>query len=383
MKKLLFIVLYFSLVLLVSGCSIDTGPANVTSPAPVSPTSIPAVSTNTGSARPSVIGNPALPVTKIPVTWGSLNLTGKLVYTITDPQTNAISIMALDLANGKISTVFQAPENSWVYFSAVSPHSQQLVIAYSAPANNVSDSRPALYLLPLDGSTPPKLLFTPPSDLDEYNQPSWSADGKYVYFFHITLTPLTSKGQQVASVGLERVAYPGGQPEKIMASAFWPRISSDSKQLVYVSIDPTNGKNKLFLANMDGSNSQEVVMSGNKPPDIIDAPLFSPDGKSILFSAIVPVQASAPTWLEKLFGVTVASAHTVPSEWWSVPLSGGVPNQLTHIQTTGLYASVSPDGKYIASTSGMGLFVMHPDGSDLTILIDNSGGDFATLSWIP
>jgi Tol biopolymer transport system component len=332
---------------------------------------------------PSVIGNPALPVTKIPVTWGSLNLTGKLVYTITDQQTNAISIRALDLANGEISTVFQAPENSWVYFSAVSPDNQQLVIAYSAPASNVSDSRPALYLLPLDGSTPPKLLFTPPSDLDEYNQPCWSADGKYVYFFHITLTPLTSKGQQVASVGLERVAYPGGQPEKIMASAFWPRISSDSKQLVYVSIDPTNGKNKLFLANMDGSNSQEVVMSGNKPPDIIDAPLFSPDGKSILFSAIVPVQASAPTWLEKLFGVTVASAHTVPSEWWSVPLSGGVPNQLTHIQTTGLYASVSPDGKYIASTSGMGLFVMHPDGSDLTILIDNSGGDFATLSWIP
>ena len=134
---------------------------------------------------------------------------------------------------------------------------------------------------------------------------------------------------------------------------------------------------------MDGSNSQEVVMSGNKPPDIIDAPLFSPDGKSILFSAIVPVQASAPTWLEKLFGVTVASAHTVPSEWWSVPLSGGVPDQLTHIQTTGLYASVSPDGKYIASTSGMGLFVMHQDGSELTILIDNSGGDFATLSWIP
>jgi Tol biopolymer transport system component len=363
----IFSLLIFSVF--VSACSIDLSqnPNATTSPP-----------TPQGNRATSV-----LPTISIPVTWATLNLTGRLVYTSVDPQTSAVSIKSLDLAKGETSTIFQAPDTSWVYFSAVSPDSKQLVISYSPPTSNTSNSRPALYLLPIDGSAPPSLLFTPHSDLDEYNQPVWSSDGKYIYFFHITLTPLTSKGQQVASVGLERLAYPDGQPEKVMESAFWPRVSNDSKHLVYVSINPQDGKNKLYLSNMDGSGAQEIVMSGTGVPDIIDAPIFSPDGQSILFSAIVPTKPASSTWLEKLLGVTVASAHTVPSEWFLVPISGGPSSQLTHVYTTGLYASFSPDGKFMASTSGLGLFAMHPDGSDLTMLLDNSAGELSTVSWIP
>jgi Tol biopolymer transport system component len=359
--------IYFLLIfsVFVSACSIDLS-QNTTFPATMP------------SAPQGNNTNSVLPTISIPITWANLNLTGRLVYTVVDSQTSAVSIKALDLAKGEISTIFQAPENSWVYFSAVSPDNKQLVISYS-----ISSGKPLLFLLPMDGSAPPSLLFTPPSDLDEYNQPVWSPDGKYIYYFHIILTPVTGKGQQVANVGLERLAYPDGQPEKVKESAFWPRVSNDSKRLAYVSINPTNGKNKLYLSNMDGSGAQEIAMSDAGAPDIIDAPIFSPDGQSILFSAIVPTQPSSSTWLEKLFGITIASAHSVPSEWWSIPLSGGSSSRLTHIQTTGLYASFSPDGKYMASTSGLGLFVMHPDGSDLTMLLDNSAGNLSTVSWIP
>jgi Tol biopolymer transport system component len=87
--------------------------------------------------------------------------------------------------------------------------------------------------------------------------------------------------------------------------------------------------------------------------------------------------------LERLLGITIASAHTVPSDWWSVPLAGGTPTQLTHIAQVGLFASISPDKKHIASFSGAGLFVMNPDGTNLTVLLNDMGGVPGTVSWIP
>jgi Tol biopolymer transport system component len=84
-----------------------------------------------------------------------------------------------------------------------------------------------------------------------------------------------------------------------------------------------------------------------------------------------------------LFGVGVATAHTVPSDWWSVPIGGGMPTQLTHLAAVGLFGSLSPDGKYIASYSGSGIFVMNLDGTGLTMLVNDNGTLSGTLTWIP
>ena len=77
------------------------------------------------------------------------------------------------------------------------------------------------------------------------------------------------------------------------------------------------------------------------------------------------------------------SAHNIPSEWWSVPVGGGPVSQLTHIQAPVLYASISPDNRYIASFSVEGVFVMKPDGTNLTMMVDNIGGNLGTVNWIP
>ncbi|HKY53654.1 MAG TPA: hypothetical protein VJM08_05070, partial [Anaerolineales bacterium] len=113
-----------------------------------------------------------------------------------------------------------------------------------------------------------------------------------------------------------------------------------------------------------------------------DAPIFSPDGGSILFSAPPPPQAYQPNWLDKLMGVQVAKAHAIPSDWWSVPVAGGELTRLTQIQTINLFASMSPDQGHIASVSGEGLFVMDWDGSNITQLLFNPGVS-GTVSWIP
>jgi hypothetical protein len=57
--------------------------------------------------------------------------------------------------------------------------------------------------------------------------------------------------------------------------------------------------------------------------------------------------------------------------------------QLTYIQAASLYACISPDKRMLASFSGDGLFVMKPDGSNLTILVTGTGGNSGTVNWIP
>ena len=370
------------------GCSVNVvGPATSTS-LPQPGTAVPSIAaspSNSGTIEPPASETPSSSeITKIPITWASLNLAGKMVFTSANVQQDnpVLKIQVLDLATGQISTLFQTTGLAWIYYMTVSPVAGQIILSYSPPPGNAAPGQQALYSLPMDGSKLPQLLFNPPSPEDLYPQAEWSADGRYVYYVHSSSVPQVS-GQLYPVYEIFRITYPGGQTEKIAENAFWPRISRDSSRLVYVSSDPTDGKNKIFVADADGSNARQVMLTGTQVPEIIDAPIFSPDGKSILFSAPTPKPAYQPNWLEKLMGIQVAEAHTVPSDWWSVPLSGGAPKQITHIQSPVLFASISPDSRLIASYSGNGLFVMKPDGTGLATLIPDLGGLAGIVSWLP
>jgi hypothetical protein len=82
-----------------------------------------------------------------------------------------------------------------------------------------------------------------------------------------------------------------------------------------------------------------------------------------------------------LTGVRIARAHNLASDWWMVPVTGGEPTRLTHIQNVNLFASISPDLERMVSFSLNGLFVMDLDGSNLTLLMPDPGG--STVNWIP
>jgi len=235
--------------------------------------------------------------------------------------------------------------------------------------------------MPLDASNQLQPLFTPPTSMDQYTQAEWSPDGKYIYFVHYNDNDPPLPGP-TPDYDILRIMYPNGQPEKIAEHAFWPRISLDSNRIVYISQDLTADRNEVFLANADGSAPQKIEFSGSQIPEIVDAPIFSPDGQTILFSVPTPTQAYQPNWLDNLTGVQVIKAHSIPSDWWSVPVTGGVPSQLTKLQTFNLFASLSPDRKHIASVSGEGIFVIDLDGSNLTRIVSNQSLH-RTVSWIP
>jgi Tol biopolymer transport system component len=308
-----------------------------------------------------------------------------LIYTslVVKDGAPSLGIQALDLTTGNVSTVFRAPATAWINSVTIASGGRYLVMSYSPPLQDNSSGFQALYRLPLDGSSPPQLFITPPTQDDLYLQPESSPDMEYLYYTHVNYQLPDQPGQRFHIYDIFRMRYSDGMQEKVADRAFWARPAPDGSELVYISADPLTGKNKIFIAQPDGSHATEVALSGPLVPEIIDAPLLSPDGQSILFSAVGRIQSRAPSWLEMMMGIKVASAHSLPSEWWSVPRGGGVPRQLTHIGAAGLYGTLLPDGQHIASYSGDGIFLMNLDGTDLTMMVPDVGGIAGTVSWLP
>ena len=126
----------------------------------------------------------------------------------------------------------------------------------------------------------------------------------------------------------------------------------------------------------------KVVSTGSlQATGITDAPFFTPDGQSIIFSAPDPAQSYQPNWLDRFMGVQIAKAHGAPADWWMVPITGGEPKRLTQIQAVNLFARMSPDGQHMVSFSLNGLFVMELDGSNLTSITPDPSG--STVDWLP
>ena len=325
---------------------------------------------------------------RIPVTWQNINLTGKLVYNmgaVDEENKYIVRIHALDLVTGDITVLYQAPLDAWIYYVSVSPDGKHVVMSYSPPLQTDPDVVQAIYIMPLDGSEPPELLFMPKIREDQYIQAEWSPDGKYIYYTHVIYRIPADPNRIHPLYKIYRMAYPGGQPELIAEEAYWPRLSPDSSRLIYVSADPFSAQHQLILADADGGNAREVIMSGSDIPDIMDAPIFSSDGGTIIFSGAVPPQAYQPNWFEKLLGVRVAKAHDGGdlSDWWSVPVNGGELARLTNTRLAGLYADISPDNKHIVSFSRDEIFVMNPDGSKVTVLFSGLNRFYGTVNWIP
>src|SRR5215211_2474129 len=151
MKREPFFALHFLLILGLFGCSIDIN--QPTMPSSVGPIS----STPDPGAIPDHT-TPSITTTTIPITWAGLNLTGKLVYASIPVARDvpSISIQILNLATGEIKTLFTTTEDAWVFYMSISPDARQLVMSYIPPSQSAALPNRALYIMPLDGTTPPQ-----------------------------------------------------------------------------------------------------------------------------------------------------------------------------------------------------------------------------------
>jgi Tol biopolymer transport system component len=364
------------MILFLTACSVEISEATLVSPQNLLVTPTP-LATWTPPAQPTGVTAPiATPTSAQPVSWANLHLSGQLVFL--NFGEGGLSLVKFDLVSGAVTTLFQPPNKAWLSDASISPDGKQISLAYAPPptADQTRVGYTSLYLMPADGSSAPAPLFGLPNERESYSNPAWSPDGHYLYYAHFVAQ---AKPNDPSAYTLERVAYPGGQPEVLLKNAMWPSLSPDGSKLAYLSLDPATFTTEIHVANADGTNPALLMSFADFP--VIDAHFFSPDSKTIIFSAVGEGPKPGVSWLERWFGPPTASAHNLPSDWWQVPVAGGPPERLTKLYSTGLNGAFAPDGKHIAFIDLTGVFVMNPDGTQISQLLNIIAT--GTLAWLP
>jgi Tol biopolymer transport system component len=285
--------------------------------------------------------------------------------------------MRYDLAADSTQLLFEVPVNAWLSHMAASPDGSQIALSYapSPGENEIQFGYSSLYLLLADGRSQPRLLLERTAEQELFFNPTWSPDGQWLYYSHVT--PL-DEATFTFVTNLERLELATGMVDILAENGIWPRLSPDGRTLTYVHIDRDSLAAELILAASDGSNPTVMI-----PLDrfvTLDAPFFSADGQWLYFSAVAQ-QTSSVAWWERLLGIEVAEAHNLPSRWWRLPVSGGDPEPLTDEARVGQYGVLSPDGRSIAFAAQSGIYLMQPDGGDIRLQLDQPVAD--SLSWTP
>ncbi|MFQ5399510.1 MAG: TolB family protein [Anaerolineae bacterium] len=306
---------------------------------------------------------------------------GKLIFIQLDAA-NKTSLVQYDLATAEVSTLFTPADNGILLSADVSPDGNQIIMAYAPPTppDEVQFGYTGLYIMPTQGAGDPQLLVEKELPDEVYFNPVWSPDGEAVYYTHMGPDPASAEGY--FAVTLERLDMSTGEIIPTAPDAIWPRVSADGRRVTFAFSEPTSLRNELFVADWDGSHTTQLLNLDDFLA--IDSPIFSPDGRTIYFSAVTPDTMTPQTsWWERLLGIKVASAHAIPSDWWRILADGSAPpERLTTIREVGLFGDFSPDGRYFAFISTASLYVMEPDSRNLTRLLDTEtvGG---ALAWVP
>ena len=195
-------------------------------------------------------------------------------------------------------TIFQIPSGAFVYQLDSSPDGEQLIIAYTEPADGEANpfDRSGLYLLDLSLTTPmPERLIGAKQANVYFYDPAWSSDGNFIYYVRLERL---EEGGQVDQVWIERFELETGETIRLAENSTWPRTAHHSNQITYVAIDPENGVRSVILADPDGSNAQDLISAGAF--NDLDLPFFAPDDRQIYFS-VLDVESSR-NWLDIVMG---------------------------------------------------------------------------------
>lgn len=223
------------------------------------------------------------------------------------------------------------------------------------------DGNDEIYAMNVDGSDVMRLTNDPAKD----GMPAFSPDSTQIVFF----------SERDGNVEIYRMNADGSDPINLTnnpALDHFPSWSPDGKQILFNSardgyaslnevLDP-NGE--IYVMNADGSGQTRLTDDGGNN----GRPLWSPDGKMILFD----------------------TDRSEPAEVYVMNADGSgqtnlTRNDLTHNGQANL-DGWSPDGKQIAfsdDVNGDGdIYVMNADGSNLTKITHNPGNDI-WAAWLP
>lgn len=292
---------------------------------------------------------------------------GAAYFILSDEDPN--TFIRYDFTTGQQTPLLSVPDQGWLTAADLNPTGEQFVIAYAPPpAGQTVFGFTRLFLMPNNPNADLELLIEPDSNQDLFFHPIWSPDGRFIYYAHTAFSQTTVDNltSYAYVTHLKRIEVITGAITNLAADASWPQISSDGEKLVYVQAESDTALDTLILADSDGRHPQTLIDAGHF--EAIDAPVFSPDGQWIYFSAA----AAAETVSQNVWGVKTAYAHDMAANWYRLSLttSPAEPERLTTMAARNLYGRFSPrDPHLFAFASDAGLYLMMADGSQLQPLL--------------
>ncbi len=338
------------------------------------------------SSAPQLLGPTVLPISD-PVPGAP----GALVYAVPG------GLWALEPSTKAKRELVTLPKGALPAHPAASPDGKLLAFGlYQPAADRQTPGGTDLHVAGRDGSGM-RVVVAHDEPLSYASEPAWAPDGQSLYFTYRTGSGTTR---------LERVNLDGSGRMVVVRRGENPTVSPDGRRLGYVRSEPPTFIQHIWVAAIDGSGARSVL--DGKDFDSLATPRFSRDGDRVIFAAVggpglsVPPQAYAPP-LGQLVGLSVGrrggpnawwrlpagdfgesaatGAHGVPWDIWAMRADGSDLKRLTQLGEDGPVPVWSPDGRWIAFSGELGIYLMKPDGKDLVRLSDEwvPGG----LTWMP
>lgn len=262
------------------------------------------------------------------------------------------------------------------------------MLAFARPGGAES----GIYLVPTDGSSPPRRILAGSWGHTNYARVSWfggslafaqqEAPGGPYHLSILSLEPGT----------VRRLTSPGTGSSKVVGD-FWPVFSPDGRMLAFVRSDRYL-KEDLYVVGLDGSAPRLVATGQTR----IMGLTWTPDGREIVYSSTRSGGFRVSLWRIRLAGGPPTPVHEADANAldpsvsrrggrlvythayfdtniWRFPVSGGTPasgTRLIHSTMSEYSAAYSPDGRRIAFESARSgeqeIWVCNADGSEVTQL---------------
>jgi Tol biopolymer transport system component len=202
------------------------------------------------------------------------------------------------------------------------------------------------------------------------NAPTWSPDGRFIAF-----SRYTNDQHEIYVVsaigGTERKLHSGAPAHPPLS---W---SPDGKFIAFTAKEPNQNRYSINLLSMESLETRKLTEPGTEQQDF--GPAFSPNGKELAFvrtngalnmadifivsskggqvrrltfdNTVIP---SPPTWTRDGRSIVFSSPRISIPTLWRIPVSGGMPVQVSQVGVVTIHPSISPNGYRLAYDQIMG-----------------------------
>jgi Tol biopolymer transport system component len=246
---------------------------------------------------------------------------------------------------------------------------------YRKPGDNATSAE--IFVIPADGGQPTILVErdVPGAQVDF---PSWTADGKTLYF-----SILKQEGARFVT-SVEKLERATGVRTPV-AEGYAPWVSPDGRLVTFLR-DSRLGQ-ELWIMSTDGGEPRQLVPGGRFTA--ISSPRFTPDSKSIVLAGANPVGSAGGSAMvggllvqfgRGLIDMPTAYAHGDPFDVWSVSTDGGEPSKLAVSGEDEPALAWSPDGQDLLMYAPGGIYQFTASGGQGRKISDRGG--YGGIDWV-